>query len=356
MGRDDVAPQRSTLPVVQTPPLSAGGHALSDAEFRSEATAVDFTVDARYAWDSGQAIGWFLEGLQHEDIEGRKCDSCGRVLIPPRMFCERCYRETDQWAGVSPVGTVATYSICHIRWDMQPLDPPEIPAVIEFPGTSGGFLHKLGEVEPDDVHIGMEVVAVWKPESERTGSILDISHFRPKRPNEVVRFSETLMEVSFVTSGDGEGTIPSPRVEGDVPVRHRYTAGVAGKAFFEALRDRGVFLGSRCETCEVTYVPARMFCERCFAELSAGVEAGPGGVLESFSIGYVGVDGSPLHQPTTVGLVRLDGADTVLMHFLTNFGDGEPLEIGRRVEAVLRPPTQRTGSILDVEGFRPATS
>ena len=49
-------------------------------------------------------------------------------------------------------------------------------------------------------------------------------------------------------------------VEGDLPVRHRYTPGVACEAFFTALRDRGVLLGSRCEACAYTYVPARAFC------------------------------------------------------------------------------------------------
>ena len=143
-----------------------------------------------------------------------------------------------------------------------------------------------------------------------------------------------------------------PRVvEGTVPIGHRYTAGVANKAFFEALRDRGVLLGSRCEGCEFTYVPARMFCERCFAELAADAEVGPGGVLDSFTVGYVDVDGEPLDEPIALGLVTLDGADTVLMHFLLA-ADGEPLEIGMRVEAVLRPDAERTGSILDLRGFR----
>jgi uncharacterized OB-fold protein len=225
---------------------------------------------------------------------------------------------------------------------MQPLDPPEIPAVIKFPSTSGGFLHKLGEIDPSDVRIGMKVEPVWRPEAERTGSILDISHFKPAGREYDVHFQEP-------------PTYGAPRkVEGDLPVQHRYTAGVANKAFFEALRDRGVFLGSRCDSCEITYVPARMFCERCFAELSAGVEAGPGGVLESITIGYVGLDGASLDEPITLGLVRLDGADTVLMHFLTGVGDEEPPEIGRRVKAVLAPLPDRTGSILDIRGFRPA--
>jgi len=64
---------------------------------------------------------------------------------------------------------------------MQPLDPPEIPAVIAVDGSDGGLLHMLGGVEPDEVRIGMVVEAVWKPVGERVGSILDIAHFRPRR-------------------------------------------------------------------------------------------------------------------------------------------------------------------------------
>jgi uncharacterized protein len=143
------------------------------------------------------------------------------------------------------------------------------------------------------------------------------------------------------------------RWPGEFPVAHRYTPGVAGEAFLTALRDRGLVLGSRCERCAYTYVPARLFCERCFAELAADVELGPGGTLVSFTIGFAGVEADPLDRPVTLGLVRLDGADAVLLHHVLDPGD-EPLEIGERVEVVLRPPAERTGSILDILGFAPA--
>jgi uncharacterized OB-fold protein len=139
--------------------------------------------------------------------------------------------------------------------------------------------------------------------------------------------------------------------EGRIPVAHRYTPGVAGEAFFRALRERGEFLASRCESCGLTYCPARLFCERCFSQLEADTLVGPGGTVESFSVGYVGVEGEPLDEPVVLGLVRLDGADTVLLHFLV---DHDSLEIGRRVEPVLKQKRQRTGSILDIRGFRPA--
>ncbi len=142
------------------------------------------------------------------------------------------------------------------------------------------------------------------------------------------------------------------RWKGEIPVRHLYTPGVAGDVFFTALRDRGAILGSRCEACDYTYIPARLFCERCFAELAADTEVGPGGTLVSFTVGYVGVEGEALDEPVTIGLVRLDGADAVLLHFMVDQGEA-PLEIGQRAEVVLKPGAERTGSILDILGFRP---
>jgi uncharacterized OB-fold protein len=141
------------------------------------------------------------------------------------------------------------------------------------------------------------------------------------------------------------------RRPGQIPVRHHYTPGVAGEAFLVALRDRGVLLGSRCEVDSYTYVPARLFCERCFAELAADTEVGPEGTLVSFTVGFIGIEGEPLERPETFALVRLDGADAVLLHRVIESGD-DPLEIGRRVAVIVKPVERRVGSILDIEGFR----
>jgi uncharacterized OB-fold protein len=140
------------------------------------------------------------------------------------------------------------------------------------------------------------------------------------------------------------------KVPGEMSVSFRYTPGVGNTAFFEALRDRGVFLGSRCDDCGVTYLPARIFCERCLAELEPSVECGPEGELLSWTLVRVDIDDHPLDRPVTYGLVKLDRADTVLLHRLLDV-DGDPA-IGMRVRAVLAP--DREGSILDVEGFSPA--
>jgi len=167
----------------QAPPPSPRATSLSEQEFRSATGAVEQRLDAVYDWDTGEAIGRFLDGLREQRILATTCDNCSRTLVPPRAFCERCFRLTDGWTEVPHTGSVATFSICHVTWDMQPLTEPQLPAVIRLDGTSeGGFLHLLGEVAPDDVRAGMKVEAVWKPADDRAGSILDIAYFRPSDP------------------------------------------------------------------------------------------------------------------------------------------------------------------------------
>jgi uncharacterized OB-fold protein len=138
---------------------------------------------------------------------------------------------------------------------------------------------------------------------------------------------------------------------GSIPVSHRYTAGPAGERFFRALADRGVFLATRCARCSVVYCPAAAFCERCLAAIDEELEVGPSGRLESFTVVRIGFGGERLAAPVVVGLIRLDGADTFLVHRVA--GDPIGLSVGMDVEAVLRDRGARTGSLNDVEGFQP---
>ncbi len=164
-----------------TPPQAPRATALSESEFRLAPGARDEPFDAAYEWDAGEAMGRFLAGLEEATLLATRCSRCERVLLPPRMFCERCFLPIDDWIALEPIGIVETFSICHVTWDMQPLVEPQIPAVVRIDGASeGGFLHLLGEARPGDVTIGMEVEAVWKRPEEREGSILDLAFFRPR--------------------------------------------------------------------------------------------------------------------------------------------------------------------------------
>lgn len=152
---------------------------------------------------------------------------------------------------------------------------------------------------------------------------------------------------------------PTPHVErlrawrGELPAAHRYTVGPAGERFFRALRDEARLLGTRCGRCGITYVPGRLFCERCFDELHDWAEVGPAGTVEAATTLYVAPDGSRLKRPIALALIRLDGADTVLFHYLGDVAV-DAAATGLRVTPVFKPDGERTGSILDISHFRPA--
>lgn len=137
----------------------------------------------RYSWTSGVAISRFLEGLKEAELWARKCNKCGRTLIPPRAYCEEDFVPTDEWVRVKDTGTVNTFSISYVNNDASRRKKPIIVSVVDIDGASPGMgiLHLLGEVKPENVDIGMKVEAVWKPKAQRTGAITDIKYFRPRR-------------------------------------------------------------------------------------------------------------------------------------------------------------------------------
>lgn len=164
------------------------GHPLKSRDFKEgKIIFEDWHPETEYIWDTGVAIGKFLAGLKDGKLLGRKCNECGRIMIPPRMFCEWCFRETDEWVELKDSGTVNTFSISFVDRNVNRIEKPIIPAVIEIDGASPGMgiMHMLGEIGDTKeeilkkVKIGMKVKAVWKPPSERKGAITDILYFKP---------------------------------------------------------------------------------------------------------------------------------------------------------------------------------
>ena len=140
---------------------------------------------------------------------------------------------------------------------------------------------------------------------------------------------------------------------GEIPLEYVYTCGRAGEIFFRNLKDKGTFLGTRCERCDVNYVPPRIYCEKCFQRLENNYKkVGSTGTVHTYTVLYKNLDGSSKKSPAILGLIRLDGTDGGMVHYL---GDVDPsdVEIGLRVKAVLKPKKERIGSIHDIKFFKP---
>ena len=56
---------------------------------------------------------------------------------------------------------------------------------------------------------------------------------------------------------------------------------------------------TRCGKCGTTFVPGRLYCERCFAEIDASswFDAGTTGCVHTFTVMHIGLEGKPLASP-----------------------------------------------------------
>lgn len=140
---------------------------------------------------------------------------------------------------------------------------------------------------------------------------------------------------------------------GEIPVNYKYTFGIAGEEFFRAIKDKGKFLASRCERCGVTFFPMRIFCERCLSHLSGSFEVSGAGEVFSYTVCWENTDGSRKEKPDIIAAVKIDGTDNVFVHYLGGIRP-EAVNIGTRVEPVLKAKKDREGSIFDILHFKPS--
>lgn len=144
------------------------------------------------------------------------------------------------------------------------------------------------------------------------------------------------------------------RVPMRMELQWRYGKGRYYGRFLAVLRKEGRLEGIRCPACRRVYLPPRPVCGNCYREMHEWVPVGLEGTVEAFSVVYLPIldptSGAARPVPYGMALIRLDGADTALNHYLTET-DLSRLRIGMRVRAVLREP--REGSMGDILYFVP---
>jgi uncharacterized OB-fold protein len=92
------------------------------------------TWDLAYRHALGTTTSAFLQGLGEGRILGRLCDSCDRVLVPARSFCDRCHAETGQWFEVGTEGVVEMFTVVHEAFRGLP-EPPYALAYVTLDGA-----------------------------------------------------------------------------------------------------------------------------------------------------------------------------------------------------------------------------
>jgi len=131
----------------------------------------------------------------------------------------------------------------------------------------------------------------------------------------------------------------------------RYASGAAMERFADGLRQKRIE-ALRCGGCGRRYLPPRPVCGNCHLHLSEWVPVADQGVVEAWTVVYLpfldGRTGEIRKGPYGMALIRLDGADTTLNHYLAE-ADPTRLAVGLRARAVWRDELR--GAIDDIRHF-----
>jgi hypothetical protein len=100
--------------------------------------------------------------------------------------------------------------------------------------------------------------------------------------------------------------------------------------FFDGLGEQKI-LGTQSSTGKV-FAPAAEFDPDTHESLSDMIEVGPSGTIESFSWIENPQHHHLLKKPFAFALIKLDGADTSMLHMVANCNESD-LSIGSRVTA-----------------------
>ena len=134
----------------------------------------------------------------------------------------------------------------------------------------------------------------------------------------------------------------------DISFDYTRSLGQTLSGFMTGLRDHQV-LGGRSSDGRV-HVPPPEFDPATAQPVTELVEVGQAGTVTSWSWMARPLEGQPLQRPFAWVLVRLDGADTSMVHALDVTGP-EQVSTGMRVR--IRWADETTGLIRDIACFEP---
>jgi len=101
-------------------------------------------------------IEQFYKYVNQGKLMGGKCKKCGKIHLPPRPLCDKCFSKEFEWVEVPQRGKLLTYTIIHVAPpQFQSMAPYAVGIIqlengLKIPGM-------IREVAPEQIKIGMEL-------------------------------------------------------------------------------------------------------------------------------------------------------------------------------------------------------
>ena len=140
---------------------------------------VETTIHLPYHYVAGDSRASYLQALKSRKILGSRCAKTGKVFVPPLVASPESLAPCEELVEIADRGIVTTFCVVNIPVIGRNIEIPYVAASVALDGADISIFALIQECPPEDVHMGMRVCAVWKPDGERQGNHDDIVHFRP---------------------------------------------------------------------------------------------------------------------------------------------------------------------------------
>lgn len=130
-----------------------------------------------YQYSIGESASEFFQALRKQRILGARCNSCERVFVPPKSFCEFDFEPVDDMIEVGDRGVIEAITIVTAPFAGSP-PVPYCVAYVRLEGATSSIANYVRGVDlgdgsslPDEVQVGSSVQVEFREEPE--GRITD---------------------------------------------------------------------------------------------------------------------------------------------------------------------------------------
>ncbi|MEM2244282.1 MAG: zinc ribbon domain-containing protein [Candidatus Bathyarchaeia archaeon] len=151
----------------------------------------DWNVGA-YSWKAPKGyLDEFIAMLKERKILGSLCRGCGRVYVPPREFCGRCFEKIEEKVTVSNYGKLLAFLVSPplqkgkviiagmdvVAMDILKEGETIVLGIVQFEGSSSKMVLPVLNAKPENLRVGTRVKAVFVEEPK--GQLSDLVGVEP---------------------------------------------------------------------------------------------------------------------------------------------------------------------------------
>lgn len=139
-------------------------------------------VRAEFNFWVGLTMDKFFDNLENKKFIGTKCSKCGRVMVPPRNRCGKCFAKSEEFVDLPEIGTLRNFTVTNYSITERKIRARKetvIVGLVQLDGADTAVIVPIINTNSEDIKEGMKMKVVWADNLK--GRPQDIKGFEPIR-------------------------------------------------------------------------------------------------------------------------------------------------------------------------------